>query len=437
MSLDSIVNVEVSAVATSLSRAGFGNMALLACHSFWTERVMKFTSEILDELVDLTVPVTHPIYLMAAAARAQNPAVREFYVLRRTRLPTQIWEFVPTTPVAGEIYEVEVDGTVISVTAGGSPTVATICASLTTALAALADSTATDGTSKVTFTATTAGVLHTLTGMSRNLKFTDVTANPGSGGIAQDLADANSEDPSWYGLQIDSQSKAEILAAALWVEANGKAFMPSTADSAVKDGASTTDVMYANKAANYARTLVSYHPEPQHYFGARWMGKQLPKDPGSTNWAHQQLAANAYPLTGPEALAIKAKNGNYFVTQNSVSSTYWGKTGSGEWIDTTHGSDWMKARTQERIFMLLINSEKVAYTDEGLLALANELRAQIDEGQKAGFLDPKSPIQIVVPTVAEIEAAQKAARNVPGIRGTAKMAGAVNTIDPLRITLTL
>lgn len=437
MPLDSIVNVIVNTTAVNLSRAGFGNIALLASHTFWPERVRKFNSTILTALVDAGVPVTHPIYLMAAAARAQNPAVREFYVLKRTRLPTQIIEITPTTPSAGEVYSLTVDGTAVSVTADATPTVAEITAALTTPLALLADSTAVDGTSKVTFTASTAGTLHSITSVSKNLRINDLTANPGSGGIEGDLADANGDNPSWYGLQIDSQSKAEILAAAAWVEANGKLFLPSSSDYACLDPASTTDVMYAVDAANYARTAVIWHPSPSHYLGARWMGKQFPKAPGSTNWAHQQLSGEAYELTGAEIGAIESKSGNFFITTNGVSTTFWGTTGVGEYIDVAHGSDWMRARTQERFFALLVGVEKLAYTQAGLDAAAAELRAQFKEGVDAGFIDGTSPIVIEVPELADIDAADKAARNLPGIRGQARLAGAVNTIDPLTITLTL
>jgi hypothetical protein len=437
MPLDSIVNVIVNTTAVNLSRAGFGNMALLASHTFWPERVRKFNSNILTDLVDADVPVTHPIYLMAAAARAQNPAVREFYVLKRTRLPTQIVEITPTTPTAGEVYSLTVDGTLVEVTADSDPTVAEIVAALTTPLAALADSTAVDGTTKVTFTASTPGVLHSITAVSKNLRLNDVTANPGSGGIEGDLADAQNVDPSWYGLQIDSQSKAETLAAAAWVESNKKLFVPSSSDYACLDPASTTDVMYAVDAANYARTAVIWHPAPSHYLGARWMGKQFPKEPGSTNWAHQQLSAEAYELTGAEIGAIEGKSGNYFITTNSVSTTFWGTTGAGEFIDTTHFSDWMRTRTQERFFALLVGLEKLPYTEAGIQAAAAELRSQFREGVEAGGIDGTSPIVIDVPTLAEIEAAQKAARNLPGIRGQGRLAGAVNTLDPLTITMTL
>lgn len=437
MSLDSIINVVINSTAVNLSRAGFGNMALLACHSFWVDRVRKFDSNILVDLIDASVPLTHPLYLMAAAARAQNPAVKEFYVLRRTRLPTQTWEFTPTTPIAGESFAVTVDGNTCAAVADGTPTVAEVCTALAAALDALSDSTATASSTKVTFTAATAGVLHKLTSVSSNVHFADVTADPGSGGIAQDLADAQNVDPSWYGLQIDSQSKAEILAAAAWVEANKKLFVPSSADYACKDPASTTDVMYAVKAANYARTALIFHPQPSHYLGARWMGKQFPKAPGSSNWAHQQLSAEAYSLTGTERAAIESKNGNYFVTTNGVSTTFWGTLGVGEYIDIADGSDWMGARTQERYFALLVGLEKLPYTQAGIEAAAAELRAQFFEGVKAGFIDGGSPIVIDVPTLAEIDSAQKAARNLPGIRGQGRRAGAVNTIDPLTITLTL
>ncbi|HEV7717120.1 MAG TPA: DUF3383 family protein [Steroidobacteraceae bacterium] len=437
MSLDSIVNVIINSTAVNLSRAGFGNMALCACHAFWPERVKRFGSGILTELADLAVPITHPLYLMASAARAQNPATKDFYVLRRTRLPSQVWEFTPATPMAGEVYAMTVDGTLIEVTAGASPTVASIVAALTAALAALADSTATDGTTKTTFTATTPGALHSLTGVTGNIAFADLTTNPTGGGIAQDLTDANNVNSGWYGLQIDSQSKPEILAAAAWVEANKKLFVPASADAACKDPASTTDVMALVDAANYARTAVIYHPSPSHYAGARWMGKQFPKPAGSTNWAHQQLSAEAYALTGAEIAAIEDKSGNFFITNNSLSTTFWGTSGAGEWIDTTHFCDWMRARTQERYFALLVGLEKLPYTQAGLEAAGAELHAQFLEGVAAGGIDGDSPIVIEVPNLADIDPADKAGRNLPGIRGSARLAGAVNTIDPLTITLTL
>jgi hypothetical protein len=436
MSLDSIVNVTISRTAVNLTRAGFGNIALAACHSFWPERVRRFSSEILDELVDADVPVTHSLYLLAAAARAQNPAAGDFYVLKRTRLPTQTIEIVPTTPTAGEVYSITVDGTAIEVTADSSPTVAEITAALTTPLAALGDSTAVDGTSKVTFTASTAGVLHTITSVSKNLRLTDITTNPGSGGIEGDLADANDEDSSWFGLQIDSQSKAEIMAAAAWVEANGKMFLPSSSDYACKDPASTTDVMYLVKNGNYANTAVIWHPAPSHYLGMRWMGKQLPKAPGSSNWAHQQLVADAYELTGAERAAISGKNGNYFVTTNGVSTTFWGTVGVGEYLDIIHGCAWMDARTQERYFALLVGLEKLDYTQAGIEAAGAELRAQLYEGVAAGLIDGDSPIVVTVPTLADINLAEKAGRNLPGIRGQGRLRGAVNKLD-ISITLTL
>lgn len=436
MAIDDIVNVTVSKQGVNITQAGFGNMALLACHTFWADRVKKFGSDILDALVALTVPITHPVYLMAAAARAQNPAIKDFFVLKRTRLPTQTWEFTPATPAAGDVYSLTVDGTLCSATADSTPTVAEICAALTTALDALADSTATNGSTKVTFTATTAGVLHTLTGMSSNLSFKDVTADPGSGGIAQDLADAQNIDSSWYGLQIDSQSGAEIAAAAVWVEANKKLFVPASAETGCKASGSTTDPAYVLHNANYARTALIFHPDPQHYMGARWMGKQFPKAPGSTNWAHQQIVANAYTLKADEVAALVTKKCNFFVTTNGLSTTFWGSLAGGEWIDVTHFIDWMSARTQERYFALLVALEKLPFTQAGIDAAANELRAQFFEGVQAGGIDGASPIVIDAPKLADVADADKAARNLPGIKGSGRLAGAVNKLS-LTITLTL
>lgn len=199
----------------------------------------------------------------------------------------------------------------------------------------------------------------------------------------------------------------------------------------------SNDVMITLANANYARTACIYHPVPAHYAGARWAGKQLPKPPGSTNWAHQQLSAETTLLNSSEIANIAARKGNFFVSNNGVSTTFWGKVASGEWIDVVHFCDWMRARMAERIFALLVGVEKVPYTQAGLEALGAEVRAQFAEGVKAGGIDGDSAILVSVPLLADIALAQKANRNVPGITGQARLAGAVNTIDPLTITLTL
>lgn len=438
MALDDIVNVTISKQGVNLTQAGFGNLALLASHTFWTDRVRKFGSDILDALVALTVPVTHPIYLMAAAARAQNPAIKDFYVLKRTRLPTQVVKFtLVAVPVEGDEFSVTVDGSTYSAVAGASPSIASVCAAMGALIDAALDSTGTHTSTDFTFNGTTPGVLHQITDVSPNLAVSDVTIDPvGAGGIAGDLADAQDVDGSWYGLQIDTQSSASILAAAAWVESNKKLFVPSSSDAGCKDGASTTDVAYLLKNANYARTALIFHPDPQHYMGARWMGKQFPKDPGSTNWAHQQVVANAYKLSASETAALTAKKCNFFVTTNGVSTTFWGSLAGGEWIDVTHFIDWMSARTQERYFALLVGLEKLPYTQAGIEAAKAELRAQFYEGVQAGGIDGASPIVIDGPLITDVSDADKAARNLQGIRGSGRLAGAVNKVS-LTITLTL
>lgn len=233
MSLDSIVNVIITTTAVNLTQAAFGNMGLLACHSFWTDRVRQFGSNILAELVSAAVPLTHPIYLMAAAARAQNPAVSEFYVLKRTRIPTQVIDLVPLDLSQGAAYRITIDGHAVTwnVAGTGVTTLAQACTAFAAQIDAVPGVTG-DGTDGEMIRVTGDGAhVFAITAISRNLGFTDSTPDPG---IAQDLAECNDANGAWYGMQIDSQSDAEILAAAAWAEVNGKLFVVATASSDCK-----------------------------------------------------------------------------------------------------------------------------------------------------------------------------------------------------------
>lgn len=438
MPIDDIVKVTITKQGANISRAGFGNLALFAAHNFWPDRVRRFSSTILDELTAMLVPVTHPIYLMAAAARAQNPAVSEFYVCKRTRVTTQTIELAPVAaPTEGEVFSVTIDGVKYEFTATGTLTIAAVCTGLSALIDAATDLVAvgTSGT-KVVVTPDTPGAVHTFTALSSNLTLLDATADAGSGGIAGDLADAKNITNAWYGVQLDSQSAAEIIAAAAWVESNRKLFIASNGDTACLDPSSTTDVAAALKTSNYARTAFIYHPNAQHYMGCRWAGKQFPKDPGSTNWAHQQVVADVYELTAGQIAALEAKNANFFVETNSVSTTFWGSLAGGEWIDITHFIDWMTARTQERYWSLLVSLEKLPYTQAGIDAAANELRAQLYEGGKVGGIDLGSPITVIAPNLADISPIDIGARVLKGITGKARLAGAVNKLE-IEITLSL
>jgi hypothetical protein len=141
-------------------------------------------------------------------------------------------------------------------------------------------------------------------------------------------------------------------------------------------------------------------------------------------------------FTSAQISALDGKNINHYTAINDINITQQGYSASGEFLDITHGVDWFKVRLQERIYALLVNNDKITFSQAGQLAYA-EIQAQLEEGEKNDVIAPNTeeqPWVITIPSVSSISAANKASRIFPDIEFSAFLAGAVHT---LQITGTL
>lgn len=407
--VDDIVTSSTTIKDASISQQGFGTPLLAAYHNYWAARVMEFSSPDDMTVAPYSVPVTSPLYLWATAVKSQKPSPSTFKIGKRLLAFTQIMDLTPLTPAPGDIYSLNVDGQPVSVTADGTPTVAEICTALQTAIAALTvHPTAVDATTKVTCTSA-AGVLHKYDTLSSNLKLKNVTTDPG---IATDLAAIKVADADWYHLSLDSNSQAEIVAGAVWAEANVIIFGAQSSDTEQKNPASTSDVMYALQTAGYTRTYCMWHEKPEQQFATgAWSGLILPKTIGSATWANKALAGvDKSVLNDTERHAIDGKNGNYYVSLKKIGFTFNGKAASGRFLDITQGIDWFNARLVERYLALLANNDKIPYTDEGADLMRNEGLAQIAEAGRVGLADLAQAYAFDVPRVATQNPNDKTAR---------------------------
>ena len=442
--LDSVLNVQVSATTRAIRQRGFGKPMFLAVHDYWTDRYREFGDP--SELVTAGVPTDHPIYLWATTLKAQEPSPPSFGIGRRTRKFTQSVSFTPETPENGKVYSVDVDGVTVTYTADGNDTVDDVIDGL---LAAGTTAGVTDpvlsGQASAPFTtmralAGTAGDLHSFTNIV-GMTVQDATANPGSGGIASDFAAVLADDSSWYCVCVDSQSKAEVAALASSVEAAKKELFFTSMDSECLDANDTDDIASALQTAGYARVVGVYHPKPLQYFAAAMAGRQLPKAPGSTNFAWQAAFSGVdyYALTESEMAALDAKCMGHYTDfgGQGYGVLLYGQSPSGAFIDVTNFCDWMRVRMQERLFLLFVNAEKVGQTALGISMIENQVRAQIAEGIAAKGLDPDFETVYDIPEIADISLADLAARKASGFRVRHRLAGAFNKVDPLTFTLTL
>ena len=428
MPLSDIVDVTITAATKGISQAGFGTPLFAGYHTAFLDRVRTYSD--LASLVSDGILTTHPIYKMAAAAWAQNPHPNQFKVGRRATAFTQTIDFIPTDTTEGLVYTVTVispDGTstVCTYTVLALDAVADIVAGLQTPLDAITDLTATDNTTKVTCAADNNGEMFFYQELNAALELTDVTADPG---ITADLTAIQLADADWYGLAIDSNSEAEITAAAAYIETLSKIAAFNTKDAGVKDTGVSDDIASDLQTAAYARSHLKYSADHDGYGGAAHLGEMLPTTPGSATWAFKTLEGVAVDnLNVTEQGAVEGKNCNHYLPIAGRNITRWGISPGGEYMDTVRGIDWVEARMQEAVFLVLVNEPKVPFTDSGVDTVRNQMLGVLEQGVTNGFLAADTYF-VTAPLVANVSAANKANRLLPDMHFEAILAGAIHTV---------
>lgn len=437
MSLDSLVNVTISAESRTPTQRGFGTPLLCGYHANFVDRVREYSDP--AEMLDDGFTVNDVLYKMAAALVAQNPRPTTFKIGRRALAHTQAIRLTPTNTDEGSVHAVEItfpDGTTetASYTTGAAEAVADICDGLVTALGALtaaAELSVTDDTTHVTVEAATAGDLmsYEVNG-NGNLEIEDVTADPG---IATDLAAIELADPDWYCLLLDNNGAAEVAAAAAWVDTNKKLFVATVADTEVTYSGVSDDIASTLSDASRARTAVLWHHVLSPEAGCAWAGKVLPKTPGTVTWAYKGLTGVAVsPLTTAQRSTLESKVANYYVRVGGLGVTLDGRVSAPEWIDVVRGIDLLTARVQEAVFALLAGSDKVEFTDPGVATVKAEILGVLQRNTSTPTqprllaADPAPTVS--APRVADVSAANKANRTLPDITFQGQLAGAIHKL---------
>lgn len=366
-----------------------------------------------------------PAYRIASAMISQRPKAATIKIYSRTRTaPTQITDLTPTKTTAGFVYQITINDTSFSYTVPPAATVATICTALA-ALYVVAGVTVVNATTKITLTPTTAGTRYFLSGISREFTLANTSADDG---ITADLNAAITLDPSgWFGFVIDAWSKTEIAAASVWAEANARMFVAQTADTEVVVTGSA-DAASVAQAALRSFTTVAFTRDMRGNFGAALMARQFSRDPGSDTWALKVLAGPVGDaLTASELSFARGKNALTYTATKGTNITLDGKAASGRYLDITRGIEWLKARLQEDLFILLINLEKLPYTDAGISQVQSVIMRRLLVAESVGLLTAGSSA-VFVPTAASALTADKIARVLKGVTFSAQLAGAIHSL---------
>lgn len=433
-SLDNIVNVQIALQTTGVTRGEFGIPMIVAPLMTFTERVRVYNSY--NEASEDDLP---PSLLTALSdCFGQIPRPRQVKVGRRSVL-TAIINVTELLPLG--TYSITVGAETYSFTADASPLASEIVTGLALAITS-------DTNEKIT--ATVVGDTLQIAYISQ-LDLAGVSLATGLGwglisplsagtAVGDDLDAILDEDARWYGLVMTERVKQTQLDAAEWTESNDRLFITATDEADVLNPALATDLISVLKNTRYFRTAVMFHTNAAtEYPDAAWAGRVFTIQPGGETWALKGLASvTPSPLTATQRQTVINKGGNTFeFYQAQVALTNPGKVAAGEWIDVIRFRDWLKDTIQVNMVQMMINRDKVPYTDQGIQLCVNNLRKSLQEGQKVGGIAPDEldaagatvpGFILTFPRSVELASSIKASR-ILDIGFTARLAGAIHVVN--------
>lgn len=429
--LSDIVNVTISLLTGGLSLPGFGTPMILSHNATWITDRIRYYSDADGVVGDFAV--TTPEYQAAAAIFSQSPRPERVAIGKASsaRKPTQRYKITITVAANGTTYSVKVGGTQFnftSVTALNDDIVAGLVAAIGVVTGFTVTAAGAALSMYVQIVGAAAGNWVSVENLQPDLlALVQDHADPG---VATDLAEIKLVDSQWYGLVTLYNSEAYITAAAAWVEANEKLYIPMTTDTIVETTAFTgaTDIVKDLYTLGYARTAPLFKHTTQYFADAAWFGRCLPLDPGSETWKFKTLNGIPFDIfTETRQGNVQAKRGNIYYNIAGASITAEGITSSGEFIDTIRFRDWLKVNIQADCFIALKNSNKIPYTDEGIAVIETALRAVLDRGVAAGGI-VRGSYKVIVPKAADAAPADKAARILRGVKFNCQLAGAIHKL---------
>jgi len=431
--LDDIVLVQIALQTTGVARGNFGTPMIVAPLMTFPERVRVYTSYNAAAEDDLP-----PNVLTALSdAFGQIPRPRQIKVGRRSVLKGVIQV---ADLIALGTYSFTVGSQTYSYTADGTPTAAEVVAGLAAAVLADTDEIITATVAGDTLEVAWIGSNVDSINLLSNLQWGTISPLGAASAVADDLNAIADEDQSWYGLVMVERVKQTQLDAAEWTEANNRLFITATDEADVLNAGVTTDLLSVLKNTRYYRTAALFHTNAAtEYPDAAWAARVFTIQPGAETWALKGLASvTPSPLTATQKQTVVNKGGNTFeFYQSQVALTNPGKVSAGEWIDVIRFRDWLKDVIQVNMTQMMINRDKVPYTDSGIQLCVNNLRKSLQEGVNVGGIAPDEldangntvpGFVITYPRSVELAPSIKASR-ILSLGFTARLAGAIHVVE--------
>lgn len=167
----------------------------------------------------------------------------------------------------------------------------------------------------------------------------------------------------------------------------------------------------------------------QVYLNCGIAGLMSPKPAGSATWALKSpnLIPKVYFPLADENTLIQA-NVNVWADELGRGITKGGKTTDGSYIDITQGKYWLKNKLTSALALLLMNRDKLPFTDEGKTLIVSAIEEVVTAGDRQGII-VRDETTIYVPDPLELLTNDRASRKWSGITITSRIQGAVESLD--------
>lgn len=424
MSLDSIIDIDISLSAPAVSRAGFGT-PLIGCHNLpvgFTERI-RFYASAAEAAAD--TDLTADAQARVTTGFSQSPSPSQIAVGRLDNDQAQIVEFTVAVADTGD-YSITINGITetYSATVPGD-TVTTIASGL----AGLING---NPTLSAVVTATPAAGVVSVAADVAGTPFTFSSAAPVGGSITEaetqaNLSVATSLDAilaenaaGWYGLCLDTRATflanndLEIERAAEWTEANNKLFFGQSASADIITSVSS-DIASELKANSYQRTALIYYSDNSENTDIAWLATFLANDFDQTapTASFQTLEGIATEELGTTAQNnLNAKYANYYTTLKGVGATANGLVAANYDIELIVTADWVEARASESIAQLFLNTAnsgtRIFFNDKGFEQVAGLVFNVLKNGEVIGHFNQETS-EVKVPKLSEVSASDRSA----------------------------
>ena len=155
-------------------------------------------------------------------------------------------------------------------------------------------------------------------------------------------------------------------------------------------------------------------------------GLMFTKDPGSATYALKTLGGvAAYDIPQSAVSEIEKKNCNWYMKTAGIAITFNGKVGSGEYIDVIQGLDWLEAYIQNQVYAVLVNNDKIPYTDVGVQQIVSPLKVALNRGVNYEIIN--EDYEVTYPAVADVSSTDRANRFLPDVKFEAQLSGAIHS----------